>query len=76
VSDRRELARLRALAADARDPKADALEQLLDARPGKTIVFTDARATARHLLHRLRLHRAAAVFGAAGRFAAGEGTRA
>ena len=75
ISDRRELARLRALAADARDPKADALEQLLDARPGKTIVFTDARATARHLLHRLRLHRAAAVFGAAGRFAAGEGTR-
>jgi hypothetical protein len=75
LGDRREVARLRALAADVRDPKAEALERWLDARPGKTIVFTDARATARHLLHRLRLRRAAAVFGAAGRFGAGEGTR-
>jgi len=75
AGDRRELARLRALAADARDPKADALEQLLDAARGKTIVFTDARATARHLLQRLGRRRAAAVFGIAGRFAAGEATR-
>jgi len=75
VGDRREIVRLRALAADARDPKADALERLLEARPGKTIVFTDARATARHLLQRLRRRRAAAVFGTAGRFAAGEATR-
>ena len=77
AGDRRELARLRALAADARDPKADALEQLLDAAPGKTIVFTDARATARYLLQRVggTRRRAAAVFGVAGRFAAGEATR-
>lgn len=63
VSDRRELARLRALGADARDPKAEALERLLDAQQGKTIVFTDARATARHLLQRFKRRRAAAVFG-------------
>ena len=75
AGDRRELARLRALAADGRDPKADALDRLLDAQPGKTIVFTDARATARYLLQRLRSRRAAAVFGVAGRFAAGEATR-
>jgi len=75
AGDRRELARLRVLAADARDPKADALEQLLDASRGKTIVFTDARATARYLLQRLGRRRAAAVFGVAGRFAAGEATR-
>jgi len=75
VSDRRELARLRALAADTRDLKADALEHLLDAAPGKTIVFTDARATARHLLQRLHTRRAAAIFGTAGRFATGEATR-
>jgi superfamily II DNA or RNA helicase len=75
TGDRRELARLRALAADTRDLKADALEHLLDAAPGKTIVFTDARATARYLLQRLHTRRAAAVFGTAGRFAAGEATR-
>src|SRR6185503_15948315 len=77
--DRRELARLRALAADGRDPKADALERLLDAHPGKTIVFADARATVRHLLHRLGSRRVAAVFGGAGReasrFAAGAAPR-
>ena len=77
AGDRRELARLRALAADARDPKAAALEHLLDAAPGKTIVFTDARPTARYLLQRLGggHRRVAAVFGVAGRFAAGEATR-
>jgi len=75
ADDRRELARLRALAADARDPKAAALEQVLDAAQGKTIVFTDARATARYLLQRLGRRRAAAVFGIAGRFAAGEASR-
>jgi superfamily II DNA or RNA helicase len=73
--DRRELARLRALATEARDPKADALERLLDARPAKTIVFTDAQRTVRHLLQRLRRRRVGAVFGAAGRFAAGEASR-
>jgi superfamily II DNA or RNA helicase len=75
AADRREVARLRALAADARDPKADALERLLDARPAKTIVFTDAQPTARHLLQRLRGRRAAAVFADAGRFGGGEATR-
>jgi hypothetical protein len=73
--DRRELARLRALAAETRDPKADALERVLDVRPAKTIVFTDAQPTVRHLLHRLRRRRVAAVFGTAGRFAAGAGSR-
>ena len=72
---RRELARLRALAADARDPKAEALERLLDARPAKTIVFTDAQPTVRHLLQRLQRRRVGAVFGASGRFAAGEASR-
>jgi superfamily II DNA or RNA helicase len=71
AADRRELARLRALAADARDPKADALERLLDTRPAKTIVFTDAQPTARYLLRRLSRQRAAAVFAESGRFAGG-----
>jgi len=79
AGDRRELARLSALAADGRDPKADALGRLLDAHPGKTIVFADARATVRHLLHRLRSRRVAAVVGGSGgkasRFAAGAATR-
>ena len=46
--------RLRVLAAEAEDAKAEALERLLRARDGKTIVFTDAQATARHLARRLR----------------------
>jgi superfamily II DNA or RNA helicase len=75
AGDRRELARLRALASDTRDLKAEALGRLLDDTPGKTIVFTDARATARYLLQRFGARRAAAVFGTAGRFAAGEATR-
>ncbi len=79
AGDRRELARLRALAADGRDPKTGALERLLDTHPGKTIVFADARATVRHLLQRLRSRRVAAVFGGSGgeasRFAAGAATR-
>jgi superfamily II DNA or RNA helicase len=79
AGERRELARLRALAADGRDPKTDALGRLLDTHPGKTIVFTDARATVRHLLHRFRSRRVAAVFGGSGReasrFAAGAATR-
>lgn len=75
-ADRREIARLQALAAaaPAEDPKAAALERLLDARPAKTIVFTDAVATVRYLLRRLRSRRVAAVFGTAGRFAAGDGS--
>lgn len=51
----------------ADDPKADALTDVLAERPGKTIVFTGARATVRHLLRRLsRAHRVAGVAGNAG----------
>jgi superfamily II DNA or RNA helicase len=74
--ERRELARLRALAADARDAKAEALARLLAARPMKTLVFTDAQATAHHLLRAAAPGRAAAVFGAAGRFGSGPASRA
>jgi superfamily II DNA or RNA helicase len=74
--DRRVLARLRELArAPTGDGKADALERLLAARPGKTIVFTDAQPTARYLLQRLRHRRVAAVFGHVGRFATGDAAR-
>jgi hypothetical protein len=77
AADRRILVRLRELLAraPASDPKADALERLLAARDGKTIVFTDAQPTARYLLQRLRHRRVAAVFGHVGRFAAGEAPR-
>jgi hypothetical protein len=71
--ERRELARLRVLAADARDPKAEALARLLAARPMKTLVFTDAQPTVHHLLRAAAPRRAAAVFGAAGRFGSREG---
>ena len=75
--DREILTRLRALVSRTppTDAKADALEQLLDARPAKTIVFTDAQPTVRYLMHRLRHRRVAAVFGRAGRFAAGDASR-
>ncbi len=63
------LERLRALARETEDPKAHALERLLAGTPGKTIVFTDAVETARHLLRRLsRRFRVAAVAGASGWF--------
>ena len=77
ADDRRILARLRELLAraPALDPKADALEALLTARPEKTVVFTDAQPTARYLLQRLRHRRVAAVFGHVGRFASGEAPR-
>jgi len=77
ADDARVVARLRELVAraPAGDPKADALETLLAARPGKTIVFTDAQPTARYLLQRLRHRRVAAVFGHVGRFAAGDASR-
>jgi len=77
ADDRRILARLRELLAraPALDPKADALEALLTARPEKTVVFTDAQPTARYLLQRLRHGRVAAVFGHVGRFASGEAPR-
>ena len=77
LSDRPVLARLRKILAraPADDPKAEALGQLLAQRSAKTIVFTDAQPTVRYLLRRLRSRRVAAVFGAAGRFAAGEASR-
>ena len=77
ADDRRILARLRELLAraSALDPKADALEALLIARPEKTVVFTDAQPTARYLLQRLRHARVAAVFGRVGHFASGEAPR-
>ncbi len=77
--DREIVSRLRAIVSrvppPAADPKADALAQLLDAQPAKTIVFTDAQPTVRYLLHRLRQRRVAAVFGRVGRFASGEAPR-
>ncbi|MEX2156636.1 MAG: DEAD/DEAH box helicase [Gemmatimonadales bacterium] len=77
ADDRRVMARLREILACAstHDPKADALERLLAARPAKTIVFSDAQPTVRYLVQRLRSRRVAAVFGAAGRFAAGDASR-
>jgi len=77
ADDRPVLARIREILAraPASDPKADALERLLAARPAKTIVFSDAQPTVRCLLQRLRSRRVAAVFGASGRFAAGDASR-
>jgi superfamily II DNA or RNA helicase len=77
AEDRGIVARLRDLLArgGAPDPKAEALQRLLSAHGGKTIVFTDAQPTARYLLHRLRHRRVAAVFGHVGRFASGDAAR-
>ena len=51
----------------ATDPKALALDRILSGDPGKTIVFTAARATARHLVRALsRRHRVALVTAAGG----------
>ena len=77
AADRRIIAHMREviLRAPAGDPKAEALEQLLTLRSGKTIVFTDAQPTARYLLQRLRHRRVAAVFGHVGRFASGDASR-
>jgi len=73
---------LRALAARvtsataATDPKACALDRLLAAVPVKTIVFTGARATARHLARALsRRHRVALVTAAGGAWGAERATR-
>lgn len=77
TEDRGEIARLRALTAEAADdPKGAALQRLLDRDSAKTIVFTDAVPTVRHLLHLLERRRTGAVFGRAARFAAGQTTRA
>jgi len=66
-ADRAMVAELRDLAADAADPKLESLSALL-ADPsdgkGKTIVFTESRATARYLLRQLgRRLRVAALWG-------------
>ncbi len=77
-ADLTEVTRLRALAACADDPKAEALRRLLEERPGKTIVFTDSRATVRHLIRRLAFGsrlRVAAVLGEAGMLGADHATR-
>jgi len=66
--------RLWELARPGDDPKAQALARLLAARPGKTIVFVTARATATYLLAQLRGLRAAAVAGDAGWLATGRAT--
>ena len=64
-----QLAQLQECARVASDPKADALERLLTSRRAKTIVFTDARETARYLLGRIGgRHRVAAVTGTSGWF--------
>lgn len=64
--DRAALSRLRDLA-DGPDGKLARLDRLLLRHPGKTIVFTSSRATARYLLRKLqRGHRVAAVMGARG----------
>lgn len=77
AADRRIIAEMREHLgrAPVGDPKADELERLLEARAGKTIVFTDAQPTARYLLQRLRHRRVAALFGHAGRFASGDASR-
>jgi superfamily II DNA or RNA helicase len=55
ASDLGLLAELRARTPDGPDPKLDALVSLLaDAEHSKTIVFTESRATARHLQRRLQ----------------------
>lgn len=67
LPDPESVARIRAVAAGLADPKADALAALLAERPGKTIVFTDAIATARLLVRLLaRRLRVAAVLGGSG----------
>ena len=58
--------RLRGLPSDAGDPKAAALETLIAAGGGKTIVFATARATVRHLARRLAPRRVAALLGDGG----------
>lgn len=74
--DRTTVAELRSVLGrlPACDPKVDALRSVLG-KSGKTIVFTDAQHTARYLLHQMKNQRAAAVYGTAGRFAAGVGSR-
>ena len=74
--DLRALAELRRLPTDGPDPKADALEAILDARARKTIVFAGARATVRYLTRRFRSRRTAAVVGDHGLLAGGRASTA
>ena len=60
------LHRLRDLPVDGGDPKAEALERLLTAGEGKTLVFANARATVRYLARRLAGRRVTAVLGDGG----------
>lgn len=63
------LLHLKDLAHPAADPKAEALERLLERHDGKTVVFTGARATARYLQGRLaHCRRVAVVTGTSGWF--------
>ena len=76
-ADLAEVSRLRGLTDGDADPKADALARLLEERAAKTIVFTDAAATVRHLVRRLQgRHRVAAVLGEGGLFGAERARRA
>ncbi|MGH7645864.1 MAG: helicase-related protein [Gemmatimonadales bacterium] len=69
ADDRALIAELRERSAPALDPKAAALEALLAARDGKTIVFCDAVATVRYLARRIAARRrVAAVTGETGWF--------
>jgi hypothetical protein len=67
LPDQTALRRLVARAVATTDPKAQALDRILAATPQKTIVFTGARATARHLARLLgRRHRVALLTAAGG----------
>lgn len=77
VRDVVQVEHLRQLAASAtNDAKADALERLLAERTGKTIVFTEARATVRYLVRRLNDRRVAAILSEGGLFGAEPAGRA
>ena len=69
------IAPLRALVADAPDPKVALLEELLGRERGKTIVFSGARATARYLARRLSRLRVATMLGDQGVIGSGRATR-
>ena len=67
--------RLRALLVERPDPKAARLDEVLTAHPGKTIVFTGTRATARYLARRLANRRVAVVLGDRGLLGGTHATR-
>jgi superfamily II DNA or RNA helicase len=76
LPDQAALRALVARASAASDPKAQALDRILTTSPEKTIVFTGARATARHLARLLgRRHRVALVTAAGGAWGAEPASR-